>query len=422
MTDSTERFRRCAALHSGFCWGKNRNCRRTGHFDTVKLPTLDDSAQVTYTTPIMKHLKTVFAKQTAGVLTLEDGRCFSGISVGHEGLSAGEVVFNTAMTGYQEVITDPSYAGQIVAMTAPQIGNVGMNPEDSESDMKSPLRGLVMRELSPRVSNWRATESLPDFLKRHQIVALAEIDTRSLTQHLRDHGPKRGVIASGDWDTEELVRKAKESPRIEDIDFVGALTVSQVVEWSEPNLEVKNVSSKKIIVFDFGVKRSILRALASQGAKVILVPAHTSAEEVLKMQPDGVLLSNGPGDPAQLKNVAAEVAALIGKVPIFGIALGHQLLGMALGAQTQKLPFGHRGTQPVLNKKTGRIEMTVQNHNYCITAESLPPDVEISHVNLNDGTVEGLRHKKLPVFSVQFCTESGLSDTAGLLSAFVVSG
>jgi len=360
----------------------------------------------------MEHRATIFAKRTPGVLALEDGRYFQGISVGYEGLSTGEVVFNTAMTGYQEVITDPSYAGQMVVMTTPQIGNVGMNSEDNESDSKPPICGLLMRELSPIVSNWRATESLPDFLKRHQIVALSDIDTRSLTRHLRMHGTKRGVIASGDWNIEELVQKAKDSPRIEDIDFDGG-TGDSVPEG--------NKGGKTIVVLNFGVKKSILRALAAQGANVVVVPAQTSAEDVLKMKPDGVLLSNGPGDPARLKSVAGEVAKLIGKVPIFGIALGHQLLGLALGAQTQKLPFGHRGTQPVLDKQTGKIAMTVQNHSFCITAESLPPEVEVSHINLNDGTVEGLRHKELPIFSVQFHPEAGLSGTTDFFHTFAAT-
>ena len=382
----------------------------------IRVP-LDGKTALNYTERIMKQATTIFAKRMPGVLALEDGRCFHGISVGYEGLSTGEVVFNNAMTGYLEVITDPSYAGQIVAMTFPQIGIVGMNAEDSESDTTPPMRGLLMRELSPIVSNWRATESLPDFLKRHQIVALSEIDTRSLTRHLSSQGTKRGVIASGEWNVDELVEKARASV----IDCDGTVSSSHNGEWSEPGLEIKPVCTKKIVVFDFGVKRSILRALASLGAKVFVVPAHTSAEDILKMQPDGVVLSNGPGDPARLKNAAAEVAKLVGKVPIFGIALGHQLLGMALGATTQKLPFGHRGAQPVLNKQTGRVEITVQNHGFCIVAESLPPEVEISHINLNDGTVEGLRHKKLPVFSVQFHPEANLSDTAGLFVAYLTA-
>jgi len=368
----------------------------------------------------MEHTTSALVKRMPGFLALEDGRCFSGISIGHEGLSIGEVVFNTAMSGYQGLITDPSSSRQIVAMTSPQIGNVGINPEDNESTVKPPISGLLMRELSTRVSNWRATESLADFLKRHQIVALSEVDTRSITQHLRTHGPKRGAIAAGDWNTEELIQKAKESPRLEDLDLVGALTVSAPVEWSEPISEPHEpICSKKIIVLDFGVKRSILWSLASRGAKVFIVPARTSAEDILKMQPDSVVLSNGPGDPARLEYAVAEITKLIGKVPIFGIALGHQLLGKAFGASTCRLKFGHRGTQPVLDKQTGKVAMTPQNHGFHVNPEKLPPEVEVSHVNLHDGTVEGLRHKSLPIFSVQFHPEGGPHDTAPFFERFL---
>jgi len=365
---------------------------------------LDSSVNVIYTVPSMEHSTTAHsmtAMANRGILALEDGRCFHGISVGHEGIAAGEAVFNTATMGYQEIITDPSYAGQIVVMTTPQIGNTGINPEDNESEIKPLMKGLLMREISTRTSNWRATESLSDFLKRRQIVALSEIDTRSLTQHLRSHGTKRAVIASGDWNPDELIRKAKESPRLEEIDILEPLTVSQSLELPEPD------DTKKIVVFDFGLKRSVLHAWASRGAKMVILPAHTSAEDVLKMQPDAVLLSNGPGDPARLGSVSAEIAKLMGKVPIAGMALGHQLLGIALGGTTYRLPFGHYGTQPVLNRLTGRVHMTPQNHNFCLLPESLPPEVEITHINLNDGTIEGLRHKELPVYSLQFeCTES----------------
>ena len=367
----------------------------------------------------MEHSISALAKRTAGVLALEDGRCFRGISVGHEGLSTGEVLFCTSMTGYQSIFTDPSYAGQIVTMTYPQIGNVGINPEDNESDIKPPIRGVLMRELSAKVSNWRATESLPDFFKRHQIVALSEIDTRSITQHLRSHGSKRAVIASGDWHTEELIQKANDIPRIEDMDFVEPLTVSAPVEWSASDVVMQPICFKKIVVFDFGVKRSILRSLVSLGAKIILLPARTSANDVLKIQPDGVVLSNGPGNPTRLENIVEEIAKLIGKIPIFGIALGHQILGKALGASTYKLPLGHWGTQPVLNRQSGRVEMTPQSHSFCIVPESLPPEVEISYVNLHDGSVEGFRHKELPIVSVQFQPEAGPSDSAYLFERFL---
>ena len=382
---------------------------------------IDSGGQVFYIFSLdMERSTFALASRIPGLLALEDGRCFPGISVGYEGLATGEVVFNTATTGYQGILTDPSYAGQIVTMTAPQIGNVGVNPEDNESAIKPPIRGLIMRELSSRVSNWRATENLPDFLGRHQIVALSEIDTRSITQHLRSHGALRGVIASGDWNADELIQKAKESPRLEDIDLVEQLSVSAPVEWSEPHAGTQEpICSKKIVVFDFGVKQSILRSLVSLGAKVVIVPARTSAADVLKLQPDGVVLSNGPGNPARLDDIASEIAKLLDKVPIFGIALGHQLLGRALGASTNKLSFGHRGTQPVKVKQTGKVTMTAQNHGFCVDAATLPPEVEVSHVNLHDGTVEGLRHRNLPVFSVQFHPEGGPRDTASLFEQFL---
>ncbi|MDR2754177.1 MAG: glutamine-hydrolyzing carbamoyl-phosphate synthase small subunit [Planctomycetaceae bacterium] len=366
-------------------------------------------------------------KQTPGILALEDGRCFSGISVGFDGLSIGEVVFNTSMTGYQEVITDMSYAGQIVAMTAPQIGNTGFNDEDHES-VKPKIQGLLMREISRRASNWRATESLDDFLKRNQIVALSDIDTRSLTKHIRDHGLLRGVIASGDWDAAELIQKAQDSPHLENIDLVGQLTASKPFEWTEPcswtSDLYKDISDglKKIVVYDFGVKQNILRSLVSMGARVFVVPAFTTAEELLKMQPDGVVYSNGPGDPARLGSIVAEMQKLIGKIPMFGICLGHQLLARAFDATTYKMKFGHRGAnQPVLNKITGQVEITSQNHSFCVNPDTLPNNVEVSHINLNDGTVEGLRHRELPIFSVQYHPEAaaGPHDAAYLFEEFL---
>ena len=368
----------------------------------------------------MKEANIAHGKKVPGVLALEDGRCFHGISVGGEGLEAGEVVFNTALTGYQEILTDLSNAGQIVAMTSPQIGNVGVNPEDEESVAKPLLRGLLMREFSPYVSNWRATGTLNEFLVRHKIVALSEIDTRSLTRHLCSHGLKRGVIASGDWETKELIQKAKEAPRLEDMDFVDQLTVSGIVEWSEPTTESPNpICSKKIVVFDFGVRRSLLRSLTSLGAKVVLVPARTSAADVLKLQPDGVVLSNGPGNPARLGSITAEITKLIGQVPILGISLGHQLLGMALGASTSRLSLGHFGTQSVRDTQTGKVAITLQNHSFCVDPKTLPPELEVSHVNVHDNTVEGLRHRDLPIFSVQFHPESGPHESAPLIERFL---
>jgi len=395
----------------------------------------------------MEHKKVAPAKRVRGILALEDGHCFPGISVGVEDISSGEVVFNTSLTGYQEIISDMSHAGQIVAMAAPQVGNVGVNPEDDES-VKPLLKGLLMREFSSRVSNWRATERLDDYLLRHKIVALSEIDTRSLTRHLCEHGLKRGIIAAGDWDAGELIRRAKEVPRLEEIDFVDRLTVSKILplpglavgyahatqpsvvglKCSDPvpgqsvgyaHAKQYPICSKTIAVYDFGVRRSVLRSLASLGAKVILVPARTSAADVLKLQPDGVVLSNGPGDPARLKSIAAEIAKLVGRVPLLGIGLGHQLLGMALGASTNRLPFGHFGTQPVRDTRTGKIAITFQDHSFCVDSKTLPSEVEVSHVNVQDGTVEGLRHKDLPILSVQFRPESGPHESADLYEQFL---
>jgi carbamoyl-phosphate synthase small subunit len=367
--------------------------------------------------------------QTPGILALEDGTCFTGISAGYDGFSAGEVVFNTSMTGYQEVISDNSYCGQIVAMTAPQIGNTGFNEEDHESASPK-IQGLLMREISPRASNWRASESLANFLKRNKIVALSEIDTRSLTQHIRTKGAMRGIIASGDWDSKELVQKALDSPKLEFLDLIGDITTKQSYEWTEAGAWNADwlksgiePNSKKVVVFDFGVKQNILRALVSLGASVTVVPAFTSAEEVLALKPDGVVLSNGPGNPARLMNVVEQIKKLFGKVPVFGICLGHQLLSLAFGATTYKMKFGHRGSnQPVLNHFTKEVEITSQNHSFCADAKTLPPEVIVSHTNLNDGTVEGIRHKELPIFSVQYHPEAaaGPHDAAYLFREFIL--
>ncbi|MDR2346139.1 MAG: glutamine-hydrolyzing carbamoyl-phosphate synthase small subunit [Planctomycetaceae bacterium] len=393
----------------------------------------------------MKHLR--------GILALEDGRCFIGVSFGYEGDSTGEVVFNTSMTGYQEVITDMSYAGQIVAMTAPLIGNTGFNDDDYES--QSPrICGFLVREFSEQYSNWRAKEGLGEFFNRHKIAALSEIDTRTLTMHLRSHGLLRAVIAAGDWDSAELVRKAKNSPRLEELDLVGQLTTQKPFEWtescnwiSELYSQTKNSFTNKnrlnrILVYDFGVKQNIMRSLLSvmrlgnnncndntvtannenYSSKVIVVPASMSAEEALELKPDGIVLSNGPGDPARLNSIVNEIKKLIGKVPIFGICLGQQLLARAFGATTFKMKFGHRGAnQPVLNKQTGKVEITSQNHSFCVDPDSLPKCVEVSHVNLNDGTVEGLRHLEYPIFSVQYHPEAaaGPHDATYLFEQFI---
>jgi carbamoyl-phosphate synthase small subunit len=395
-------------------------------------------------------------KKTRGILAIEDGRCFYGLSFGHEGISTGEVVFNTSMTGYQEVISDMSYAGQIVAMTAPHVGNTGFNIEDYESNSPR-IRGFLVREYSGRYSNWRANEGLDEFFRRNEIVAISGIDTRTLTMHLRTHGLLRAVIAAGDWDAAELVQRAKNSPRLEELDLVGQLTTEKPFEWKEkcdwiPEL-YRDVNDsfkgrnklRRVLVYDFGMKQNILRVLLSmmsigdesdnncndncndggntkKRGEVIVVPASTTAEEALGMQPDGIVFTNGPGDPARLDSIVSEIKKLMGKVPLFGICLGHQLLARALGATTFKMKFGHRGAnQPVLNKQTGKVEITSQNHSFCVDPSSLPKDVEVSHVNLNDGTIEGIRHSELPIFSVQYHPEAaaGPHDATYLFEQFI---
>ncbi|MDR1479509.1 MAG: carbamoyl-phosphate synthase small subunit [Planctomycetaceae bacterium] len=393
-------------------------------------------------------------KKTRGLLATEDGHCFYGLSFGHEGISTGEVVFNTSMTGYQEVISDMSYAGQIVAMTSPHIGNTGFNIEDYES--QSPrICGFLVREFSESYSNWRANEGLDEFFRREGIVALSGIDTRTLTKHLRTHGLLRAVIATGDWDAAELIQRAKNSPRLEELDLVGQLTTEKPFEWKEkcnwiPEMYRDVWDSfkgrdrlRRVLVYDFGAKQNILRVLLSmmsigEGAnncnnycndddttdhgKVIVVPASTTAEEALAMKPDGIMFVNGPGDPARLNSVVDEMKKLLGKVPLFGICLGHQLLARALGATTFKMKFGHRGAnQPVLNKQNGKVEITSQNHSFCIDPSSLPKEVEVSHINLNDGTIEGIRHSELPIFSVQYHPEAaaGPHDATYLFEQFI---
>ncbi len=347
-------------------------------------------------------------RRMPGILALEDGKIFRGVSVGAEGLSSGEIVFNTAMTGYQEVLSDPSYAGQIVTMTAPQIGNTGINQEDDESE-KPRLKGFLMREYSVRPSSWRTTESLESFLCRNGIIALSEIDTRSLTRHIRSVGALRATIASGNRDAAELLETAKNAPRLEDCDYVDGVTTRRPYSWTTacPGLPRGNGTPPKVAVYDLGIKRGILRHLVSNGRDVTVLPANASAESVMAMRPDLVFLSNGPGDPLRLGAIVGEVKKLIGRIPIVGICLGHQIIALALGAKTYKLKFGHHGiNQPVLNHEMGRVEITSQNHGFCVDRDSLPEDVVVTHTHLNDGTVEGLRHKHLPVFSVQFHPEA----------------
>lgn len=364
------------------------------------------------------------------MLALEDGRTFRGRGWGAHGERTGEIVFNTSMTGYQEILTDPSYAGQIVAMTYPLIGNYGANFEDIES-RRPFVDGFVVREYSEIDSNWRSAESLDRYLKRHGIVGLSEIDTRALVRHIRERGAMRACISSLDLDEASLVEKARNAPEMLGRNLVDEVTCKSSYVWS-PEIEREAADGEEVrtmnpltgfaeatgepegglfhvVAYDFGIKFYILRYLAALGCRITVVPARTPAEEVLALGPDGIFLSNGPGDPGALDEIVAEIRKLTTAAPVFGICLGHQLLGRAFGGRTYKLKFGHRGgNQPVRNERTRRIEITSHNHGFAVDAESLDDrEIELTHVNLNDATLEGLRHRTLPVFSVQYHPEAG---------------
>jgi carbamoyl-phosphate synthase small subunit len=348
------------------------------------------------------------------ILALEDGLVFEGRSVGAEGEATGELVFNTSMMGYQEILTDPSYAGQIITMTYPLIGNYGVNEEDVES--RRPFcRGFVMRECCFEPSNWRATSTLPEYLVKHGIVAIDGVDTRKITKHLREFGAKKAVISTREFNHARLIERAKTSPDMAGSDYVRDVTIDQPYEWNRDG-------KYNVVAFDYGIKYNILRLLEEQGCRVTVVPATASAQDVLARKPDGVFLSNGPGDPAALDYIYPALRGLLGKVPIFGICLGHQVLAHALGGNTFKLKFGHRGgNQPVLNKQTGAVEISSQNHGFAVDPNSFSdPDVVITHTNLNDQSVEGLEHRKHPVFSVQYHPESspGPHDSRYLFTRF----
>ncbi len=354
------------------------------------------------------------------ILALEDGRTFEGESFGYTGTTTGEVCFNTSMTGYQEIITDPSYRGQIVTMTYPLIGNYGVNPEDAESSQPH-VRGLVIGELSPVASNWRSHQSLPDYFAEHKIIGIEDIDTRALSKHIRSAGAMRSCIST-ELTAEEAVKAAKESTPMEGSDFVQEVSTPETTVWDGESREWVLVSPSanqktnykelpevkyNIVAYDFGIKYDILRHLRQAGFNITLVNSRTSAEEVLAMKPDGVFLSNGPGDPAALDYIHTEVKKLLGQTPLFGICLGHQILTHAFGGKTYKLKFGHRGgNHPVKDLRTGKISITAQNHGFATDPDSLPEDIEITHMNLNDDTVEGFRHKKIPAFSVQYHPEA----------------
>lgn len=357
---------------------------------------------------------------TPAILALEDGRCFEGSAFGARGTTTGEICFNTSMTGYQEVITDPSYRGQIVAMTYPQIGNYGVNPEDAESSGPH-IRAFVIGELCEVPSNWRSSQPLSAYLEEHNVLGIEGIDTRALTKHLRSLGAMRACVTT-ELDGDAAIAAAKASPSMEGMDYVHEVSTPEPYRWSEesrlwrlPNASTEQTGNyedlapirHRVVAYDFGLKYNILRRLRQTGFDVEVVNARTSAADVLARKPDGLFLSNGPGDPAALGYVHEEIRQLIGKVPVFGICLGNQILAHAFGGKTFKLKFGHRGgNQPVKDLRTGKISITSQNHGFAVDGDSLPANVEVTHINLNDGTVEGMRHREHPVFSVQYHPEA----------------
>jgi carbamoyl-phosphate synthase small subunit len=363
------------------------------------------------------------------LLALEDGMIFQGRGYGASGERFGEVVFNTSLSGYQEILTDPSYAGQIVILTYPHIGNYGTNRLDCEA-ARPYAEGLVVRELSEVASNWRSEEDLSHYLAGYAIPVISHIDTRALVRHLRKHGAMRGVISTIDTDQKNLVARAKASPSMVGLDLASRVTAISRYEWTEPSRHILAGESHPpaaqrfhVVAYDYGIKQNILRRLVDVGCRVTVVPATTTAADVMQLKPDGVFLSNGPGDPEPVEYAAEAVRNLLGRVPIFGICLGHQIIGLALGGKTYKLKFGHHGgNHPILNLETRKVEITAQNHGFAVDPDSLKAsEVILTHKNLNDDTLEGLRHRSLPLFSVQYHPEAspGPHDSAYLFDRFV---